>query len=275
MGVFTRIGVNERILCVDFALIIPCYNFADGLVRTFDSLSAWRRGQALGCRVYFVNDGSTDDTLEKLKEFAARNPDWCEIVNLPINRGKGAAVRAGFIAARSHHSRVVFTDCDIHYGLDVVIDRILPGLETNDVVIVDRSWVDQSRAQTFLRRLSSALFSKVAGTLTGVLFRDTQAGLKGYRTEACAPIFELQRINSFSFDVEVLSIATYYRLRVHQVPIAFAPGYEFPKTSTIRFMQTSFSMLCDLLRINLNWKCGLYESKALSARIDGQIYQIK
>ena len=259
---------------MEFALVIPCYNFATGLARTFERVAEWRRLKAPNCRVFFVNDGSTDDTGQLLSDFATRNSVWCEAINLPKNQGKGAAVRAGFLAAQKRFSRIVFTDCDIHYGLDMIVDRVLPGLEENDVVIADRSWVDESRAQTFTRRLTSGLFSRAVGTLTGVLFHDTQAGMKGYRTESCAPLFEMQRINSFSFDVEILSIAVYYRLRVLQLPVAFAESYEFPETSTIRIVRTSFKMLGDLIRINLNWKRGCYTSSKLAERIDHQIYRI-
>lgn len=259
---------------MEFALVIPCYNFASGLGRSFERIAEWRRVKAPGCRVYFVNDGSTDDTSKLLSDFAKSNADWCEAIDLPKNQGKGAAVRTGFLAAQKRCSKVVFTDCDIHYGLDLIIDRILPGLEDNDVVITDRSWVDESRAQTFVRHMASGLFSRAVGTLTGVLFHDTQAGLKGYRADSCLPLFELQQINSFSFDVEILSIAVYYRLRILQLPIMFSESYKFPESSTIRLVRTSLKMFGDLVRINLNWKRGRYASSALASRIDRQIYRI-
>lgn len=260
---------------MNFALVIPCYNYSSGIERTFARISEWRAIKAPLCHVYFVNDGSTDDTLFKLRAFAEANNQWCHVVNLEKNQGKGAAVKAGFMAASKQHAKIVFTDCDIHYGLDVICDRVLPGLEHNDVVTVDRSWVDEARGQRFVRRISSALFNKAAGTLTGVMLHDTQAGLKGYCAETCLPVFDLLRIKSFSFDVEVLSIALFYRLRVLQVPITFDRNYDFPQTSTIRIVRTSLKMLRDLLRINFNWKTGRYRSAVLAGNIDKQIYKIR
>src|SRR5207302_5658056 len=143
-----------------------------------------------------------DGTLELLKEFGEKHTSWCEVVSLPKNSGKGAAIRKGFEAVCDRVDFMVFTDCDLHYGLNIISERVLPDLEHNDIAIVDRSWVTESKHQAISRRIASGVFKRIVSILTGVNFKDTQAGLKGFRVEACRPIFACLTLNGFSFDVE-------------------------------------------------------------------------
>lgn len=255
-------------------LIIPCYNFSSGIEKTCERVKAWREKQSSDWTVYVVDDGSSDDTPARIKAFAEANP-WCRLLTHERNKGKGAAVQTGFKAASPLCEAIIFTDCDLHYGLDIIGERFLPALTENDIVILDRSWTTAPRAGSLLRRLTSFLFNRFVSVLTGVNFRDTQAGLKGFRTKTCASIFERCRLPGFTFDVEVLSIALYYRLRIQQIPILFAAGYAFPKHSTISVLKSSAVMFRDLFSIYFNWKRHAYDDPALKSRIDQAVYTIK
>lgn len=262
-----------------FALIIPCYNFAAGLPRTLESIENWRRTKALGAIVHFVDDGSTDETPRLLEEFASRRGDWARVTTQPRNKGKGAAIRAGFKTALAQDGSelraLLFTDCDLHYGLEIINDRILPGLIENDVVTVDRSWSLSAKHQSLSRRLASGSFNRAMAILTGVTFRDSQAGLKGFKIGSCRPIFELLTLDGFAFDVEALSIALFYRLRVLQIPVRFARTYEFPQTSSVRIVRSSLKMFADLIKINFNWKTGKYQNHELASQVERSVYSIE
>lgn len=259
------------------ALVIPCYNFASGLPLTFARLKAWRMKDAGNeWKVIFVDDGSSDNTLEVLRRLAAEGAGWCDYIALEKNSGKGAAVREGLKkSVRDGAEIAFFTDCDLHYGLTIITERMLPELAHADVVIVDRTWDESSRHPSLRRRFASWLFSRFVGTLTGLTYLDSQAGLKGFRLSACKDIFPLLRIESFAFDVEILSIALYHRLRVHQVPVRFNQDHGFPAQSTIKLVRTSLKMFADLFRVNLNWKRGFYDSPAMHESVDRIVYTIR
>lgn len=260
-----------------FALIIPCYNFEKGLPKTFDSLLRWRKKNGLeaALSVYFVDDSSIDRTTSLLQGFAVKNEHWCHVIKHPRNLGKGRAIRTAFEVAARNHEKVIFSDCDLHYGLQIIVDRILPSLDSSDIVLVDRSWVADAQHQLFLRRLASGLFKRFVSVLTGVNYRDTQAGLKGFRSPSCQPVFELLTIDGFAFDVEILSIGLFYRMKATQIPISYPKHYSYPETSTVRIIRSSLSMILALLKINWNWKTGRYRSAKLIQRLNDTVYELR
>ena len=265
-------------LTVDLVLVIPVYNFETGIGQTLEKIKTWVieiKDQKV--QVIFSDDGSTDQTLKQLKEFQVSNSTWCELVENSTNSGKGMAVRLGFKRAKAFHPKYIFyTDCDLHYGLRIILERLLPELTHSDVVMVDRSWVMSTRKKpAFVRKLASGVFKRMASVLSGVSYLDTQAGLKGFSAKVSNPIFDLLTLSGFTFDVEILSIATYYRLRIKVVSIEFESVCKFPLHSSVMLLQNSLSMTADLCRINWNWKAGRYFSRELQNRIDQEVYCIK
>lgn len=255
-------------------LVIPCYNYSAGLSKSFEKILQWRSKQALNLQVCFVDDGSTDATSSVLREITAPHSDWCHFISLARNQGKGAAVRTGFSYFKDKVDCVVFTDCDLHYGLRIISDRLIPSLEDNDIAILDRSWIVEARHRSVLRRMASGIFNRAVSILTDVNYHDTQAGLKAFRVSSCAPVFDVLSLRGFAFDVEVLSIALHYRLRIAQVPIRFSEEYEFPETSTISLIKNSLKMFSDLLVIGRNWRKGRYRNSTLIRKIDASVYEI-
>ena len=255
-------------------LIIPCYNFSLDICTTLQKVREWKTLNSLPLKLCIVDDGSTDDTFQRISDFAQSNRNWVFPLKLSSNSGKGKAVRTAVQILQEDCEKIIFTDCDLHYGLDIISKKIIPELDNNDVVIADRSWMEKSRGANYIRTLYSAIFNRVVSILTGVNFKDTQAGLKGFRTQTTKPIFSLLTLNSFSFDVEILSIALFYRLRVKQIPISYPKTYLFPEDSRVRIFKHSILMLIDLIKINLNWKKGKYYSKALSDSIESDSFEI-
>lgn len=257
------------------ALIVPFYNFGRGVDTSLQKIAAWHKESRLNALVYLVDDGSTDRTGPALEAFHRENLEWTKLLRLPENRGKGFAVKRAALEIAPFCEYFVFTDCDLHYGLDIIQDRILPALANNEIVIADRSWCASRSHQAISRRMSSYIFNRITGMLTGVVLRDSQAGMKGFRAELCLPIFELLRTDGFAFDVEILGIATFYRFRVCQIPVRFDASYASPETSTIRLLRTSLKMIAELIAVNLRWKRGLYFHPQLEARVDAETYTIR
>ena len=93
-------------------------------------------------------------------------------------------------------------------------------------------------------------------------FQATQCGFKCFTAEAAEALFPLQRIDGWTFDVELLYIALRLGYRVKEVPINW---YYFPG-SRVRLVHDSWLMLADLFRIRSNWRRGLYQPSTGSGR---------
>ena len=88
-------------------------------------------------------------------------------------------------------------------------------------------------------------------------FMDTQCGFKCFHETAGRDLFQVQRLDGWTFDVEVLFIAQHRGYRIVEVPIQW---YYFP-ASRIHVLQDSLHMFMDLFKIRLNWMKDLYATR--------------
>lgn len=204
----------------EFGLVVPCYNFAKSLDASFQQILEWRATHSLNFILCLVDDGSRDDSPKLAAEFQAKHADWVRFISLKKNSGKGFAVREGTKILVDLVPFILFTDCDLYYGLDLIQERMVPMLRDGaDVVMLDRSWDKQFHAESITRKFLSHAFNHLKTILTAVPFEDSQAGMKGFRSEFIAAAFPLAKVNGFAFDVELLSMALLSRFRVERIPI--------------------------------------------------------
>jgi glycosyltransferase involved in cell wall biosynthesis len=238
-------------------VILPVYNEAGLIRRTFEAVEAF----ALGHPEYgftFVDDGSSDDTGRTLRTLIAGTdvPERrLRLISYAPNRGKGRAVREGI--ERSESPIVLFTDGDLAYPLDH-LPRLVEALGRADVVIGSRSLVARAERNTTLpRRVMGWAFNRCARVVLGLRHRDTQAGLKGFRSGAARAIFARQRLGGFAFDVELVYLARRLGFTVAEVPAFVAEGHSY-KRSKVNLLRDPATMFGALLQVRLNALRGRY-----------------
>jgi dolichyl-phosphate beta-glucosyltransferase len=233
-------------------VVVPAYGEERRIATTVKVLR-----QALGTEaatraleVIVVDDGSEDETAARATEAGAD-----QVIRFPANRGKGAAVRAGMLAATG--SAVVFTDADLSYPPAQIV-RIRDHIEQGwDVVVGSRRHIDTRtlvRAGR-LREVSGRVFNLFSRLVLARPVRDTQCGLKGFHADAARQVFGLSRIDGFAFDVEVLAIAERLGLTVAEVPVEL----DSAAGSTVRLRVDAVRMLRDLARIRRWAADGAYD----------------
>ncbi|NMH87338.1 glycosyltransferase [Flavivirga algicola] len=236
-------------MSVKLSLIIPIYNAESFIYNTLIQLKEWKQNFEYGVEIICVNDGSTDGTGLILENFVNKNNDL-KLVSYSINKGKGYAVKKGMIEAQGEFR--IFTDADIPYGL-AELDRIIYYLDFKefDVCIGNRKSVDSEyiMKMSFLRKLSSKLFTMLISryVVTGV--NDTQCGLKGFRADIADKIFSKLQVKGFAFDVEVLYLCYKYEFDIKRIPVKFQGN----NISTINLLSTSLSMFWDVLSLPVRY----------------------
>jgi dolichyl-phosphate beta-glucosyltransferase len=202
-----------------------------------------------GVEVIVVDDGSTDGTAE-----AARAAGADRVLVHAVNRGKGAAVRTGVLAASG--AAVAFTDADLAYAPDQLhglLERVESGI---DVVVGSRKH-EMTRTLVQARRLRE-LGGRVINSLTQVVllgrYRDTQCGLKAFTADAGQLIFGRSRVDRFAFDVEVFVIAETNALTVEEVPVTIVNSTR----STVHVVRETARLVRDLFRIRRWSRHGAY-----------------
>ncbi len=219
-------------------IVLPAYNEAARIGPAFDELFGYlrRRGEqardnAPGAgllpseiRVLVVDDGSTDDTaaLVRARPEAGMPADGSaptlDLISVP-HGGKGAAVRAGMLAAETE--LIVFADADMATPPDQ-FPLIVRALADHDVALGSRIQPDGSDmrgSQPLYRRLLGKAFHAFASAWVVGDVQDTQCGFKAFTREAAHDLFLEQRITSIVFDVELIFLARRRGYRIAVVPI--------------------------------------------------------
>ena len=188
-------------------IVVPCFNEETRL-----KVDAFRQfnDRDRSIRFLFVNDGSTDRTGTVLESLSDWDPTRFAVCNLPINGGKGEAVRSGVRSAiESEPEYVGFWDADlatplevIHQFCDVLDDR--PDLQ---VVIGSRvRLLGRSIDRRVTRHISGRIFATAASLALGLPVYDTQCGAKLFRvTPALQHVFATEFTSKWIFDVEILA----------------------------------------------------------------------
>lgn len=231
---------------IQLSVAIPTYNEANrigpSLHRVWDYLRS--RYGAGGFEMIVVDDGSRDSTVAVVEQFGMHAPEL-RLVRFSRNRGKGAAVRAGMIAATG--KAVLFSDADLSTPIEDVEGALRLLADGGDVVIGSRALPGSLILvrQHPLRESMGRLFNRLIRVLLRIPFRDTQCGFKLFRREAAHAIFQRARIDGFAFDVEVILIAMQLGYTVREMPVHWSND----PASRVTLSRHPAQMIADLWRI--------------------------
>lgn len=202
------------------AMVVPFFNPGPAaLVDTVRRLAATLDAGGSPYRVVAVSDGSTDASGEALASAAIAHVD---VLTLPVNRGKGAALRAGLAHAVADPQALVgYIDADGDIPPEQVAGLVdIARVSGADAVVASKLHPASVLDVTRRRSLMSALFRRATRVLFRLDVRDTQTGLKLYRAETLAAIGPLLREDGFAIDVEILVAARRERrLSIVEAPV--------------------------------------------------------
>lgn len=199
---------------VELSFVIPAYNEENSIETALGTLDEIVKDRKLPYEIVVVDDGSKDKTLLRAIKYARKN-GHVKVVSYTKNEGKGHAVRTGFM--QTSGDVVVFADSDMDIDLGTV-SKYVDALEHGDIVIASKWHPDSVVNMALTRRILSHGFNVLVRLLTGAKLRDTQVGLKAMRKSALADIFPRLCVKRYAFDVELLSVANLYGLKIIQMP---------------------------------------------------------
>ena len=203
-----------------------------------------------GLEIVVVDDGSSDGTAT-----AASAAGADQVLVLPVNQGKGAAVRAGMLAARGR--TLAFTDADLSYSPDHLVE-LLEQIEAGWDVVVGSRRHDDTTTLVHARRVRE-IGGRAINLLTRIVllgnYRDTQCGLKAFRSDVAQIIFGHSHIDGFAFDVEVFHLIEAYHLSLAEVPVRVVNS----SRSTVHVVSDALRTVRDLFRVRRWARLGRYD----------------
>jgi glycosyltransferase involved in cell wall biosynthesis len=242
------------------SIIIPAYNEEKRIGQSLDDVLRFLSSEHYSAEVIVVNDGSRDRTAEvvnnRVSKYRAAGFDLRLLTNDP-NRGKGYSIKRGMSEAAG--DIVLFTDADMSSPISEAPKLIEPIISNQADVVFGSRALNRSLIgvhQSKMRELGGRFFNLCLRIITGMKFKDTQCGFKAFRREAAVPVFQLQSIERFGFDPEVLYIAKKRRLRLLEVPVV----WNHSEGSTVDYSRDAATMFTDLVRIRINDISGRYKA---------------
>lgn len=236
---------------VALSIVVPAFNEAVRIRETLETLRTHAVQLVPSFEIRVVDDGSTDGTAE-IVEASAREDSRVVLQRAP-HRGKGAAVKAGMLAA-SGQLRFM---CDADLSMPVAELRRFLDLvpATCDIAIGSREGLGARRVgEPGHRHLLGRIFNHAVknAVLSGI--DDTQCGFKLFTADAVRQVFPSTTIEGWAFDVEVLYVARRRNLRIVEVPIE----WHYRDLSRVSALRDPLVMLRDVLTIRRNSARGLY-----------------
>lgn len=253
---------------VQLSIIVPAYNEAARLQKTLPIFFAYLESISVETELIVVDDGSTDGTADisrKLLAIANSSAGRLKtaLISYPQNRGKGHAVRTGFLAAKG--AIALFSDADLSTPITETSKLVTPIIAGSyDVTFGSRALNRRliGAHQPWFREQGGRVFNLIVRLLTGLKYWDTQCGFKAFRMDLCRPLFEAMKTTGFGFDVELLLLAEKAGLRLYECPIR----WNHCEGSRVDLRSDSYRMLQEVSRIRRRLKSGAYEDALVSAR---------
>jgi glycosyltransferase involved in cell wall biosynthesis len=224
------------------SVVIPCFNERDTIEQVVNSV---RNSPVQNIEIIIVDDGSTDGTIDVLKEKVVGVAD--QIIYQPANRGKGAALRAGFAAAAG--DILLVQDADLEYSPSDYPALLQPIFSGNaDVVFGSRFLGGRPhRVLYFWHMVGNRFLTLLSNMFTNLNLTDLESCYKAFR----APLLKNLdlREQGFGFEPEITAKLAKTRCRIYEVGISYS-GRTYEEGKKVNW-KDGFRAIYAIVRYNL------------------------
>lgn len=239
-------ATNQKI---ELSVVIPCYNESNRIEKCIIELTKFffTHKDKFEYELIFVNDGSKDDTYNKIK-YLSKNHNYIRVFTYNLNAGKGYAVRRGIKDAK--YNNILILDSD----LSIKPDALLRVAYMHNLCS-DRAFMVQGKRrfivkQSLMRQITGNMFKWFVRALFQMPFNDTQSPFKvlhNVKKHNFQILLSDLKEDGFAYDVELLYACYKEHIMVHEIIVDFYDDKDSKVTT-----KKAIKMFFELLRIRVS-----------------------
>lgn len=231
----------------ELSLVVTTFREAEVLRGSLPRIAAALRALRTPVELVFVDDGSGDGTADAVAALARDVADLApRVLRHDVNRGRGAALRTGFLAARGRFAG--YLDLDLEVDATYVGPAVARLEAGADVVVGVRTYVP-TRPGFDLRTFLSVGYRHLSRAVLRHRLRDTETGFKFFRRERLLPLLPHVEEGGWFFDTEVMMVAWLAGLSIAELPVDFHRRHD--KVSTVKVARDVRRYLAALARFSV------------------------
>lgn len=235
------------------SIVIPAFNEEKRILSTLDHIVSYLKKYKLRFEIIVVDDGSQDKTVKIIQEYIKECPSLRIIENV-INKGKGYSIRNGIL--QSNGDLILFSDADLSTPIEE-LPEFLRWLEKDYEIVIGSRALKESiiLKQPLYRKIMGIIFNRLVQIISVRGIRDTQCGFKCFKKQVVYDLFSMQKLDRFSFDVEILYLAKKKGYKIKEIPVR----WYYNPDSKVKWFKDSIQMFKDIFIIRVNDLLGRYK----------------
>ena len=199
------------------SVIIPAYNEGKHIKANLFEISDALVAIDDEVEILVVNDGSSDNTKSEIIEASNERPEII-YAGYDVNRGKGGAIKHGVEQASG--DVIAFIDADLDLSPKHIIDYYAHMKESNcDIVIGSKMHKDSKLDYPPARKFFSWGYYVLLKILFGMSIKDTQTGVKMYKSKFIKKVTPALRVSGYAFDIEILALCNHDGAKIDEMPV--------------------------------------------------------
>jgi dolichyl-phosphate beta-glucosyltransferase len=251
---------------MEYSIVIPAYNEADRIISSLTQVSSFMKSYSGAFEVIVVDDGSTDKTVEIVKDYSKENPE-VSVISIS-HKGKAAALVAGVGASKGDY--IYLADADFSSPISELKKLSIWMKDQDfDIVIASREGTGANRiGEPLYRHIIGRVFNYIVQALALPGINDSQCGFKLFKSKAAKDIFsrlkvygeqskEIKEPFFGALDVEVLYLGRKFGYKIKEVGVTWT----HVRTTRLNLFSNATKMVRDIIRIRIYDLKGAYRSK--------------
>lgn len=174
------------------SLIIPCYNEEGNIKKLYELII--KELKNIKYELIFINDGSTDNTYQKIIEIYEKDPDSIKGINFSRNFGKESAIYAGLVHATGEYTCIIDGDLQQHPKYVMEMIKHLEDNKDADQVVMINNHINYP----WLRKKLTKFFYYFINKISDTRFVENASDFRSFRNNVKESILQLSETNRFS-----------------------------------------------------------------------------